>query len=161
MPSGLSIEESISMASKPSPSSVLSRSKRAEGHIKSLVKRRPSTLQPDAVRCFTVAKSSSLICSAAQDSAFRANGNDHRFYDIHFQDMHKDPVGQVRGLYDWLEEPVSEEFEQNMSRWWQENSANREPSVHMEPEVFGLNLDEIRPQFSEYIELMKMWTNRN
>ena len=31
--------------------------------------------------------------------AFRERGNGHRFHDIHFKAMHKDPVGEVRGLY--------------------------------------------------------------
>ena len=42
--------------------------------------------------------------------AFRQAGNDDRFYDIDFRAMQADPIGEVRGLYEWLGEPVSDEF---------------------------------------------------
>src|SRR5205814_451748 len=42
---------------------------------------------------------------------FRDRGADHRFYDIDFRAMQADPIGEVRGLYAWLGEPVTEEFE--------------------------------------------------
>lgn len=89
---------------------------------------------------------------------FRRDGNEDRFYDIHFKAMQDDPIGQVRGLYDWLGEPVTPAFEDNMAQWWKENSESREPSVHLEPELFGLDLDEIRPMFADYIASMKVWT---
>ena len=37
---------------------------------------------------------------------FRENGGDDRFYDIDFRAMQADPIGEVRGLYDWLGQPV-------------------------------------------------------
>ncbi|MFC3213793.1 sulfotransferase family protein [Novosphingobium panipatense] len=39
--------------------------------------------------------------------AFRAAGQDNRFFDIHFRTMEADPIGEVRRLYDWLGEDVS------------------------------------------------------
>ena len=89
---------------------------------------------------------------------FRDRGEDHRFYDIDFRAMQADPIGEVRGLYGWLGEPVTEEFESGMRRWWAENAENREPSTHPDPETFGLDLDEIRPLFAEYTARTKEWT---
>ncbi len=43
---------------------------------------------------------------AFRDSPAALDRNDARFYDIHFRAMHNDPIGEVRGLYDWLGEPV-------------------------------------------------------
>ena len=60
---------------------------------------------------------------------FRDSGADHRFYDIDFRAMQADPIGEVRGLYAWLGEPVTEEFESGMRRWWTANAENREPST--------------------------------
>ena len=34
--------------------------------------------------------------------AFREAGNDHRFYDMHFRAVQRDPIAEVRGLYEWL-----------------------------------------------------------
>lgn len=90
--------------------------------------------------------------------AFRREGAEKRFYDIHFKTMHADPIAQVRGLYDWLGEPVSPKFEANMQHWWRDNTENREPSVHRDPALFGLDLEQVRPQFAEYIQAMSAWT---
>lgn len=92
--------------------------------------------------------------------AFREAGNDHRFHDIHFRAMHEDPIGQVRGLYDWLGETVSPQFEANMAAWWEENTANREPTPKPDPRQFGVDLDRLSELFADYRVRMQRWTNR-
>lgn len=98
--------------------------------------------------------------SAGMDRAleFRDGGADHRFYDIHFLAMQADPIGEVRALYAWLGEPVTDEFAAGMRRWWAENAENREPSTHPDAATFGLDLDEVRPLFGEYVERSLAWT---
>jgi Sulfotransferase family len=91
---------------------------------------------------------------------FRDAGADARFYDIDFRAMHRDPIGEVRGLYEWLGEPVTEEFATGMARWWQYNSENREPREVADPARFGLEPEEIRPLFEEYAARIPAWTNR-
>jgi hypothetical protein len=90
--------------------------------------------------------------------AFRDGGADHRFYDIDFRAMQADPIGEVRGLYEWLGEPVSNAFESGMRQWWEQNAASREPSVKASPEEFGLDLDAVRPLFADYVEHAARWT---
>jgi hypothetical protein len=92
--------------------------------------------------------------------AYRDAGNDHRFFDMDFRAMRRDPVGEVRRLYGWLGEPVTEEFEAGMRRWWHENAENREDIVHPEPEYFGLDLDKVRPLFADYVRHSTQWTAR-
>jgi len=87
---------------------------------------------------------------------FRDNGGDDRFYDIDFRAMREDPIGEVRGLYEWLGEPVTPEFESGMRQWWE--TAAREPSTHSDPAVYGLDLDQIRPLFAEYVTRAAQWT---
>ncbi len=82
---------------------------------------------------------------------FRA-GADSRFHDIDFRAMQADPIGEVRRLYAWLGEPVTEEFEARMRGWWAGNADNREPHPKAEPAAFGLDLDEIRPRFADYVK---------
>jgi hypothetical protein len=91
---------------------------------------------------------------------FRDAGADDRFYDMDFRAIQRDPIGEVRALYEWLGEPVTETFEAGMQRWWREHAESRAQNVHPEPEAFGIDLDRIRPLFAEYIERMARWTIR-
>ena len=92
--------------------------------------------------------------------AFRDGGAGDRFYDIDFRAMQADPIGEVQGLYAWLGEPVSEEFEAGMRRWWEQNAENREPATHAGPATFGLDLDKVRPLFADYVARSNAWTTR-
>jgi hypothetical protein len=89
---------------------------------------------------------------------FREQHGDDRFYDIDFEAMQRDPIGQVHGLYEWLGEPVTPDFEHGMRRWWEENAAQREPNIHPEPSEFGLDLDDVRGRFADYSAQIPRWT---
>jgi len=88
--------------------------------------------------------------------AFRSE-HPGRFYDIDFRAMQADPIREVRGLYAWLGEPVGDEFETGMRAWWRENGERREANVHPDPAAFGLDLDEVRRRFRDYIVRMDEW----
>jgi hypothetical protein len=91
--------------------------------------------------------------------AFRAaDANDARFYDIDFRAMHDDPIGEVRRLYRWLGEPISKRFEDAMEAWWQDNLANREPGLNRDPAAYGVDLEQVRPLFSDYSEWAALTT---
>jgi hypothetical protein len=89
---------------------------------------------------------------------FRADGAEDRFYDIDFRAMQDDPIGEVSGLYAWLGDPVDDEFEARMQSWWTHAAAEREPSSHADPQVFGIDLDEVRPRFARYVAAAGRWT---
>jgi hypothetical protein len=93
--------------------------------------------------------------------AFRQAGNDDRFYDIDFRAMQADPIGEVRGLYAWLGEPVTDEFESRMQQWWKANAENREPAPARDPAAFGLDLDAIRPRFADWVAASQRWTDHH
>ncbi len=90
---------------------------------------------------------------------FRDDWGDDRFYDIDFGSMQADPIGELRGLYAWLDRPVSTEFEHRMRVWWGENAATHQPSEHAEPATYGLDLDRVRPLFAEYVSRAARWTS--
>jgi hypothetical protein len=90
--------------------------------------------------------------------AFRDKGNDDRFFDMDFRAVQEDPIGEVRKLYEWLDEPVTPEFEAGMARWWHDNAENREHVVHPDPADFGIDLDAVRPLFSDYMARVATWT---
>ena len=56
----------------------------------------------------------------------------------------RDPIGEVRALYEWLGEPVTAEFEAGM-RGGRSHAEHREANVHPDPATFGLDLDDVRP----------------
>lgn len=92
---------------------------------------------------------------------FREKGdNDARFFDIHFKAMQQDPIGQVRGLYDWLGEPVSPQFAQAMTQWWAAND-ERERGARPDPASFGLEPEQVRAQFADYGTYMRRWAPWN
>ena len=92
--------------------------------------------------------------------AFRERHGDDRFYDIDFRAMQRDPLGEVRALYDWLGEPVSDAFAVGMERWWRDNNEDREETVHPDASAFGLDLDEVRERFARYTARAQGWTER-
>ena len=93
--------------------------------------------------------------------AFRdEHANNKRFFDIHFKTMQEDPVGQVRRLHSWLNQSVSEEFANGMQQWWVENAASREPVTAKRPRDYAVDLDQVRPQFSDYTNRVAGWTGR-
>lgn len=93
--------------------------------------------------------------------AFRKNPEmNDRFYDIAFLDMQADPIGEVRGLYDWLGEPVVPAFEAGMEDWWKRSNENRTKTVSPPPEYFGMNLDEVAPKFADYNAKTQEWLAR-
>ena len=89
---------------------------------------------------------------------FREGAGNDRFYDIDFRAVQADPIGEVRGLYEWLGQPVSDQFEQRMRRWWEANSENREPSSHSDLAHYGLDPDTVRPLFADYVGRAREWT---
>ena len=68
-----------------------------------------------------------------------------------------DAVGEVRRLYAWLGEPVSDEFETRMRAWWAENADKREQHPQADAEIFGLELDRVRPLFDRYVTRAQRW----
>jgi hypothetical protein len=88
---------------------------------------------------------------------FRDKGNEHRFFDMDFRAVQADPIREVRKLYAWLDEPVTPEFEAGMARWWHDNAETREQNVHPDPAEFGLDLDAVRPMFSDYMARVATW----
>jgi hypothetical protein len=100
-----------------------------------------------------------LSVGLARTLAYRDSGADGRFYDIDFRAMQRDPIGEVRGLYAWLGEPVSAEFAANMKRWWKQNAETRPANVHPDPATFGLDLDQVRPLFLDYANRIGPWTS--
>jgi hypothetical protein len=88
---------------------------------------------------------------------FREQHGDDRFFDVDFRTVQQDPIGEVRRLYDWLDEPVSDEFETGMRLWWDAHAQGREENTHPDAADFGLDLDEVRHAFDAYLDAVPGW----
>jgi hypothetical protein len=93
--------------------------------------------------------------------AFREANTTQLFYDIDFRAMQSDPIAEVRGLYAWLGEPVSDEFASGMASWWEHSQLTREPSPKVDAARFGYDLDEVRPRFADYTAHAHQWTRHD
>ncbi len=88
---------------------------------------------------------------------FRDGGADDRFFDIDFQAVQRQPFDEVRALYGWLGEPVTEEFDTGMARWWERHAETREQNIHPDPSVFGLDLEAVASCFAGYRSRVEGW----
>ncbi|HXN62883.1 MAG TPA: sulfotransferase [Acidimicrobiales bacterium] len=81
---------------------------------------------------------------------FRDRGNEHRFFDLSFEAVQRDPIGEVTDLYAQLGDELSDEACQRMRDWWAESSKDRSGPGKYRPETFGLDPAAIAEQFSFY-----------
>ena len=93
--------------------------------------------------------------------AFRSGDAESRFYDIDFRAMQVDPIGEVTGLYAWLDETVGGQFEDQMRNWWTQAAAERQPSQRADPVEFGIDIKAVRPLFADYVEHARRWTTHH
>jgi hypothetical protein len=84
--------------------------------------------------------------------AFRASGQEHRFFDIHFAPFQKDPFPSIEGLYAFLGETLTPQAREGMKRWWYGQSPEERGYVRTDPAKFGFDLPALRAQFSFYTE---------
>ena len=82
--------------------------------------------------------------------AFRDDGREDRFFDIGFYDMRADAMGQIRKLYAWLGDELSDVAAQRMEAWWQANSAERQGARTYDPARYGVDPDDLRRRFAFY-----------
>jgi len=82
--------------------------------------------------------------------AFRDCGNENRFFDLAFDDVQRDPIGQVARLYANLGDALSEEARRRMDLWWAQNSKRRSGPASYSPQMFGLDPVTIARDFAFY-----------
>lgn len=82
--------------------------------------------------------------------AFRAAGNEHRFFDIHFAAFQSDPLSSIAALYDFLGEPFTAEARARMVAWRRETPRDRHGEHHYDAAEFGIDLAQLRQRFDFY-----------
>ena len=83
--------------------------------------------------------------------AFRdKNGNDSRFFDIHFAPFQKDPFPVIQQLYDFLGEDLTPQALARMKAWRNDTPKDKHGKHEYRPEDFGLSKEGLRERFRFY-----------
>lgn len=83
---------------------------------------------------------------------FRDDGREHRFYDVAFADVQADPIGTMEALYDAMGDTLTDDTRERMAAWWKNSADERRRGPRPDPELYGLDVDELRETFAFYHE---------
>jgi hypothetical protein len=90
---------------------------------------------------------------------FRDRGNDGRFHDLFFEDVQRDPVGQVERLYGELGDDLSDVARERMHAWWDMSTRDRAGPATYAAEEFGLDPTLLRKEFAFYYDRFNVRTS--
>ncbi|MFI5047146.1 MAG: sulfotransferase family protein [Acidimicrobiia bacterium] len=74
-----------------------------------------------------------------------------QFFDLYYSRVMRDPIGQMRELYEWAGEDLSPEIEQRMQQWLAGNPPDLFGPRPYSLDEYGLTKDELVPVFEEYL----------
>ena len=84
-------------------------------------------------------------------TAFRdKQGQDHRFFDIHFAPFQKDPFPALAQLYAFLGEELTDEARTRMEAWRRNMPRDKHGAHTYDPADFGIDLNALRERFRFY-----------
>jgi Sulfotransferase family len=84
--------------------------------------------------------------------AFRDAGNDHRFFDIHFTPLQRDPFPIIAQLYEFLGEEFTADARGRMQVWRNNTPRDKHGEHTYEAADFHIDLAQLREQFRFYSE---------
>lgn len=73
------------------------------------------------------------------------------FYHLHYADLMRDPLGQMRKLYAWLGDDYTPEVEAAMNGWLAANPQGRFGKHAHDFSKFGVRKEELTPFFEDYL----------
>lgn len=81
---------------------------------------------------------------------YKAQHGDESIYDIHYDKLMENPIGEIKKLYERFEEPFSAQAEQAMAAFLARNPQGRFGNHRYQLEDYGLSEAQIRERFSDY-----------
>jgi Sulfotransferase family len=76
---------------------------------------------------------------------------DHRFFDLHYAALMRDPIGVMRSLYEWAGDDLTPSTEQAMLDWLDRNPQHRFGVQPYSLDGAGLTVADLEPVFGEYL----------
>jgi len=84
--------------------------------------------------------------------AFRDAGNEHRFFDIQFDELQRDPYPVLGGLYAFLGEELTAEARSRMEIWRRNKPRDERGYQRTDMAEFGFERDRLHERFAFYTE---------
>jgi hypothetical protein len=75
----------------------------------------------------------------------------HRFFDLHYADLLRDPITVMRNLYAWAGDVLTPEVERSMRTWLERNPQDRFGRRPYSLDAYGLTTRDLEPVFEEYL----------
>jgi sulfotransferase family protein len=85
----------------------------------------------------------------------RRIGND-RFFDLHYADLIRDPIGVMRSLYAWAGDDLTAATEQAMLRWLDTHPQDRFGVAPYSLDGSGVTRADLEPIFDEYLSVFEI-----
>lgn len=79
-----------------------------------------------------------------------------RFFDLHYAELMRDPIGQMRALYAWAGDELTPEVERRMRAWLERNPQDRFGARPYSFGQFGLTRRQLEPVFEEYLSAFEI-----
>lgn len=76
---------------------------------------------------------------------------DDRFFDLHYAELVRDPIGRMRALYEWAGDDLSPVVEAGMHGWLERNPQNRFGHRPYSLDAYGLTVGDLEPVFGDYV----------
>ena len=82
--------------------------------------------------------------------AARARIGEHRYVDLHYEQLVADPLAAARKVYDRMGREMTPADEQAMRTWLAANGRDNRPSHQYSLEQFGLSAEQLKSDFAKY-----------
>lgn len=86
-------------------------------------------------------------------TSVRARIGDERFFDLHYADLLRDPVSQMRDLYRWAGDELTPDVEHSMLEWLGRNPQDRFGTRPYSLDAYGITATDLEPLFGEYVSM--------
>jgi hypothetical protein len=109
-----------------------------------------NTLDDDVVAEIPQQMMDDFLLDIERAVAARKRADPRNFFDLHYRDLIKDPVGVIRQIYEYFGYAFSEEFKARIVKWLDENPKEKHGIHRYSLEQFGLTPDSVTKHFAAY-----------
>ena len=112
------------------------------------------TQQSDAIDLEAMGRNAKAQMSVHVERPLRARDRlgDDRFFHMYYSEMMADPIGVMRRIYEWADDPLTLDTETRMHAWLKDHPQDRFAPNSYSLDQYGLSVAELEPVFAEYLD---------